>query len=39
MLSSVDLPEPELPMIDQYSPRRNVNEKPSSARTWFRPMW
>jgi len=38
MFRSVDLPEPDAPMIDQYSPARNVNEKRSSAVTSFDPM-
>jgi hypothetical protein len=37
-LSSVDLPEPELPITAQYSPCRNVNEKSSSACTSCVPM-
>jgi hypothetical protein len=39
MLSSVDFPEPDAPMIDQYSPAPNVNENESSAETSFAPIW
>src|SRR5579862_3230817 len=37
-LNSVDLPEPEGPMIDRYSPRRMSRSTPFSARTTSSPI-
>ena len=39
MLSRVDLPEPEVPTIEQKSPRLIWKETPFSARTFWSPTW